>query len=247
MKIKVNEITKVLDDYLNKLNNGELSFANILFVGNSGIGKYSSVEKWIKDNKDTINPYPLDYLVVFDGDYDSYLNSMLNRLNRENSVSYFHLIGRGKYDYYQSIIKDRIAFDSNGDQRKLDNLKLFIATDYPLDCPSNWKTSQEFRELFDVYEVETTKEIFKEWIDDVYKDVEIRERREHELMNRILSSDKFEFIWSDKVCISPVTLLRAVQLSGGIRDEFMKYLSGSVSYGVRNKEVQELFEEILED
>lgn len=118
--ITVNEIEKVLDNYLIHYLEKEFEFKNVIFFGEEGIGKTSVIEKWLEKNKDNIalisGLYPMQVFkekengIIVPEEAERYelpyTREIDNIINQANEVLYYERFNDNLFDKYGN---ERIA------------------------------------------------------------------------------------------------------------------------------------------
>lgn len=180
--ITVAEIEKVLDEQYEAYKKGEFKTKNVMFMGESFIGKSAITQKWF-EKYDDINPYHAEIPTTFWEDYNGYLrrkhdengnevmvfsDNFYDKINRENSVIFFDKFNVSltaeKMELYKPIIKDRIFNSYYNGQKKIENTWLFIAECYPENGVNRTtEIPSDILESFEVYYVEPSVKEFMDY------------------------------------------------------------------------------------
>ena len=167
-KISVAEISNVIDKTIEELKSQKTNFKNLLFIGETGIGKSNAINNWFENHQEYsqyfLNCAPFghfDKYNIFVKDKDSngktiygcVGNNEVAYLNQKNTVAIIDHINYytpEQIKAFDSIIINRKCLN---DTIELDNLKLVIATAYP-ETKYYFVTNIDYlKKYFDIYEV----------------------------------------------------------------------------------------------
>lgn len=171
--ISVAQIKDVLDACFEEYKRGEFQHKNVMFVGESYIGKSEVIKRWLEEHSDEIKMTCLRReacplyeevngilkKVVANGkNIFGIANDYYEMINREGSVVFVDRYNYGLTEEtkaaYDPIVKDRVFKTFYGEKMPIDNLWLFIAEMWPQGgVNSVTELPQEFYDCFDIYEV----------------------------------------------------------------------------------------------
>ena len=174
-EIKLNQMPDVINECLQKCLNGEMKFANVMFVAEAKYEKYFHrvFSDWREKQKDIsmlfmplpITPFSHEVNGILvpklkDGkEQFCFANNDIDAMNRPNSVVIFERFNWGQSEEgiaeTKDILKKRTYSPCyNNDTYVLNNLKLVVATAYPdIKGYHNIDISNEIKESFEIYEI----------------------------------------------------------------------------------------------
>lgn len=268
MEITVNQIEKVLDQTLEELLSGKVKNKNVIFMGETGIGKTSVVEDWFKKNKDKIHSFEMDAApfceekngrlvkIVKDGKYVyGFDDKSVEKLNEDGTVLFCDDFSHRSSELikpFESIIKNRnYTTPIFNNFYNLDKLGLVIITMLPDNSKDYYVSDISYLyESCDVYNVKVDVKEFKEFfIKEKTKRLKDDEANKKvlEFFDKILSSTSFQFIYDDNECFSPRELDRLYydvidcDNNESIKESIMSEIKN------RGNKTQEMFKKILEE
>lgn len=185
-EISVDQIECVLDKYMQEYKSGMRRYANILFEGYEGYGRFNVISRWLKNHKELnvrYDAYPgklhkeLNGVLTIDKEKGNSQYAIpdaeLKALSQPESVLVLRRINYGRDhagdSLLYSIIKDRNIKTFSDNTYDLDNLFMVIATAYKEDSNNRIFPIEEIKNQFDVFEVKATMQETAEFI---YKNLE---------------------------------------------------------------------------
>lgn len=168
--ISVNQIENILDEYWQKLKTKQHGFKNILFIGETGIGKTAVIQKWAQKHEGTQTFRYGPPLVPSDMKKNEFVHETIHsdkplfttefsNFDLENTVFYYERINMcftlEDLDTMTSYFSHREYTLINGEKRTAKNVVLLIADALPKydGCTTRKELPQEILAFFDIYNV----------------------------------------------------------------------------------------------
>lgn len=263
-KITVGQIKDILEQALNEYKSRNKAFRNIIFVGETGIGKNAVIEQWLQSRSGELKPRKINPSVLMKEEHCvlvkelkngkiqyGFADSDMDKLSIDGSVLVFERLNWGKTDEQlqplKSIFADRKYETITGNTYNLNKLFLTISTAYPNSGRYNVADITGFEQYSDVYYVEPNVQEFKEYFNQAYQN------DEHspilEAFNKILSSNKFRFIFDGDESFGPRTVktMYSMACSCESMSDFIEELNTSSNYYGAGALVKQMIKEICEE
>lgn len=234
--IRPDQIEEILDQYLLDYIDGKCTNVNVMFIGHTGYGKTSVIERWIKKHEAEIatlnDVYPGTLYDVengilvkhFDNGKSQYVYSddELKDLQKDNSVLFLPRINQIKnqegIDVLYAIIKNRQVPNYQGVEYDLHNLCMVIATAYPEDGSYyTFPIPDEMKYLFNVYEVQPILQDTAEYLYNYYKSFD-------------RNDDKFRMDILDRICKWPDLINHTPAFSPRILKQELEWADDECSF-----------------
>ena len=272
MEITVNEIDKVLDKALEDYKSGKVQNKNIIFIGHSGVGRGSRIEKWLETHHGEVAPYYLtpavlvkekDGVCVKDlkngklqyGFADSDMEGLLENgtICVCENLNYYT---SEQVHPYEKIFSDRTyCIPVTGKEYDLHKLFLVIATAFPENFDYGVTDISNIKNCSDVYTVIPSIEEFKEYFityTNTYaedssvseEDYSVSEMEKLESFRKILYSPHFHFIFEKDEKFAPYSFIKLFNIcETGNKDEILWQIERE---GCDGKKTYEMFKKIVE-
>lgn len=262
-KITVGQIKNVLEQTLNEYKSGNKAFTNIIFVGETGIGKNSIIKQWLQSHSAELKPYQSAPGVIMKEEHGVLMKDFKNgkvqygfadldmeALSRNGTVYLCERLNYKTDEQLQplkSIFADRKYETITGNIYDLSKLFLTVSTAYPNSGRSNVADITDLEQCSDVYYVEVNVQEFREYFNQAYQND--AQSSIFEAFNKILSSKKFHFIFDNDESFGPRTVetMYSMAYSCESMSEFLEELECPSNYYGAGTSAKQMIKEICEE